>query len=107
MDYKILYGVSLYGYCSYHNITLNELKERIKKDIELLEINYRRYASRNEQLDDEELFIAMSIKSLLDKKREHLKDIEKEEKKEKINPSVERLQSLLNILVKGEYNGNN
>jgi len=107
MDYKILYGVSLSGYCSYHNITLDELKERIKKDIELLEINYQKYASRNKELDDEELFIAMSIKSLLDRKREHLKDIEKEEKKEKINPSVESLQTLLTLITKGVYNENN
>ena len=107
MDYKILYGVSLEGYCNYHGITLDELKNRIEKDVELLEINYKRYANRNTELDDEELFIAMSIKSLLDKKREHLKDIEKEEKKEKINPSVESLQTLLTLITKGVYNGNN
>ena len=98
MNYKTLYGVSLAEYCIHHNITIKELKSRIKKDIELLKINYKRYADRNEQLDDEELFIAMSIKNLLNKKKKHLEDIEKEEKKEQ-NDTIEPLQTLLTLLI--------
>jgi len=97
MNYKTLYGVSLTEYCVYHNITIKELKDRIKKDIELLEINYKKYASRNAKLNDNELFIAMDIRNLLDKKRQHLVDIEKEEKKEQ-NDTIEPLQILLTLL---------
>jgi len=98
MDYKVLYGISLAGYCVHHNITIKELKDRVKKDIELLEINYKKYASRNEKLNDNELFIAISIKNLLNKKKKHLEDIEKEEKREQ-NNVIEPLQTLLTLLI--------
>ena len=98
MNYKTLYGVSLAGYCAYHNITIKELKNRIKKDIELLKINYKKYADKNEKLKDNELFIAMNIRNLLDKKRQHLVDIEKEEKREQ-NDAIEPLQTLLTLLI--------
>jgi len=73
--YERIYGCSIDEYCKHHGITKDELIEKKKKDIELLEKSYKRYSSRNEKLSDEELFIAMEIKDYLDRKKQSLRRI--------------------------------
>jgi hypothetical protein len=75
--YDELYGVDLGEYLKFHNKTKEQLLKEIATDIEILQRNYDKYAIRNYELTDEELFLVSKIRNLIEKKRKHYKRIEK------------------------------
>ena len=75
--YEELYGCTLDEYAAYHGTTIEQMMEKTQNDIRLLEINYQRYAQRNHELNDRELFVAMQIKKLIKKKEAHLNRLRK------------------------------
>lgn len=73
--YNRIYGVSLEEYCKAHGWSKEELIKHKEIDIKLLDENYKKYASRNKDLSDEELFTAMDIDVYRRHKKETLEKI--------------------------------
>jgi len=74
-----LYGVNLTDYCKHHNITINDLINKTKKDIELLEKNLSSLVHKEGLVIDP---LIDDVLKLLHKKEKHLKRL-KEWKKQK------------------------
>jgi len=78
--YDELYGVSLDEYYDYLDEHINwrlgadvVVPQIVKCEIEMLQKNYDKYALRNHELDDNELYLAKQIRNLRDKKKKHYK----------------------------------
>ena len=67
-----IYGVSLDKYCEYHSTTYDELINKVKIDITILESNYNNY-SHKEVVNNEEIKLAYEISKQITKKRLHLR----------------------------------
>ena len=68
-DYDEIYGCTLEEYCKFHNTSIEELKEKTEKDIELLRSNLRKIIYDEERLLDP---VTEAIQGLISKKRKHL-----------------------------------
>jgi hypothetical protein len=70
MTYDELYGINLDEYCEYHDITIDGLVEKVKRDIELLKKNLHKIVRIEGKLLDSRVD---RISDLIDKKEKHLK----------------------------------
>jgi len=75
-----LYGVNLTDYCKYHNISIDKLINKTKKDIELLEKNLSSLVHKEGLVVDQ---LIDDVLRLLRKKEKHLKRLKEWKKKEK------------------------
>ena len=65
-----IYGVDIFEYCKAHNTSLPALILNVKKDIELLEKNFKYHVFEN---DIREIELIQEIYNTLEKKKRHLK----------------------------------
>jgi predicted RNA methylase len=78
MNYDELYGVPLDEYYKILNERIDFCKgaeevvpAKVRAEIDILQKNYDRYASRNHQLTDKELELVLNIRKLINKKKKH------------------------------------
>ena len=73
-DLDKLYGCTLGEYCEHHGITIDELINKTRKDIELLQEKYEEIARNKDKYtsDSYEIYLAQARQILIDKKRRHL-----------------------------------
>ena len=71
-----LYGISLEDYCLLHNVTYDELIEKVKIDISILRKNYELYSLKNkDDVTYDEVSLAIEISKQINKKNIHLKKL--------------------------------
>jgi len=66
-----LYGVNLETYLKRVNKTKQKLIDELSAEIKMLDESYQKLASRNQDLSDKELELAVAIKTLYTKKKKH------------------------------------
>lgn len=68
-----IYG-PLDEYCEYHQMTIDQLIEKNRRDIEILFKRYQEIASQKEKFtsDSYEIQLAQARRKLIEKKRKHL-----------------------------------
>ena len=69
-DYDELYGVNIDEYCKYHNITIQDLIAKTKRDIQLLKKRLNQLVKIENRIGDP---LVTAVYELLQKKEKHLK----------------------------------
>ena len=77
MNYDELYGINIDEYCKYHSITIEDLIEKTKKDIELLKKNLHKHI----YTEPTNWELVGSIHRFFLKKEAHLKRLKQWKKK--------------------------
>ena len=75
LTYDEIYGCTLEEYLKYHNKNKEDLEKELEKDIELLRINYMKYANNKFNLSEIDIQKGIYISKYIEKKRNHLKRI--------------------------------
>ena len=80
IGYDELYGVNLDEYCKFHQITIDDLMNKTKKDIELLNKRLYILVCKKNKLGSQ---ITNEVYKLLQKKKKHLERLKKWKRKNK------------------------
>ena len=72
IDYNDLYGISLKEYIKHHGTSLEDVMEKVKKDIQLLNINLKEVIEKDGITDSKVTVIHSTIR----KKQKHLNKLQ-------------------------------